>query len=130
MAVTITISDVRQLNTTRNIPDAVITSWISLVDAADSCLDTNNVPADQQTGLKLNAVWHLAELFRRGSVQSEKSPTGASRTYSDKEGFQSTPYGQILQSMDRHHCLRTAIGAPGKTAYFMNIRGITNNGRN
>lgn len=125
MAVTITIAEVKELPAANKVPDAVLQGYIAAVDQANNCLDTNGVPDDIQRALKLNGVWHLVEIQSRGSVDSETSPTGASRKYQDKDGFNSTPYGQILQSLDTNYCLRTALGSPGNSLYLKSVGGIT-----
>ena len=121
MAVDITLVQVKQNPIANGIPDDVLNGFIALVDLADDCLDLNNTPDDIQTALKLNGVWHMCELFVRGGTSSESSPTGASRSYIEGQGFQSTPYGQVLQSMDRNNCLRSVIGAPGSSLFFGSI---------
>lgn len=121
MAVTITIPEVKENRVASGLPDAVLAGFIAAANKADNCLDTNNVTDDIQRVLKLNVVWHLAELSVRASVQSESSPTGASRSYKDGEGFQSTPYGQVIQSLDEFNCIRNAIRPPGNTLMFFAV---------
>lgn len=118
MAVSITLSQVKELAVANAVPDAVLTGFIAQTNRADNCFDSNSVDNDIQTALKLNAVWHLVELFNRASVSSESSPTGASRSYKDGEGFQSTPYGQVVQSLDTYNCMQNALVAPGRTMLF------------
>jgi len=121
MAVSITLTQVKQNPVAKGIPDDVLNGFIALVDLANDCLDLNNVPDAIQTALKLNGVWHMCELFVRGGTSSESSPTGASRSYIEGQGFQSTQYGQVMQSMDRDNCLRNAIGAPGNSMFFGSV---------
>ena len=118
MAVTITISDVKESVIAQSVPDSVLLGYIAATDLANNCLDLNSVDDNIQRSLKLNAVWHLVELSSRASVTSEKSPTGASRNYTQEQGFQSTPYGQILQSLDLNNCMRNALGSPGRSMFF------------
>lgn len=121
MAISITITQVKQNPIATGIPDDVLNGFIAVVDLANACFDSNNTPDDIQTALKLNGVWHMCELFVRGGVSSEKSPTGASRAYIEGQGFQSTQYGQVLQSMDRNNCIRNVIGAPGNSMFFGSV---------
>lgn len=118
MAVVITVADVKQLPAAASIPDAIISGYIAVVDQADACLDANSVPDDVQTALKLNAVWHLVELSLRGGVTSESSPTGASRSYTMSQGLASTPYGQILQTIDQYGCVTGLVSKTGNTMFF------------
>ena len=118
MAVSITLAQAKEIRIASSVPDAVLTGFIAQTNRADNCFDVNNVDNDIQTALKLNAVWHLVELFNRASVSSESSPTGSSRSYKDGEGFQSTPYGQVIQSMDTYNCMQNALIAPGNTMLF------------
>ena len=59
MAVSITLTQVKQNPIATGIPDDVLNGFIALVGLADDCLDLNNVPDDIQTALKLNGVWHM-----------------------------------------------------------------------
>jgi hypothetical protein len=121
MAETITLDEIKQNKAAAGIPDLILTSYVTLLTQADSCLDANSVDADIQKALKLNAVWHLIELQFRSGVDSERSPTGSSRKYTQQQGLSGTSYGQVLQTMDQYGCVTGIIGKSGRTMYLRSV---------
>lgn len=107
MAATITIDQVKEFYPT-SLSDSVIAGLITFVAQADACLDANQVPDDIQTVLKLNAIAHSLMQIDGGQVTSERSMTGAAVTFKEtgsKFGINSTPYGQVVASLDLNGCL-------------------------
>lgn len=106
MAVTITVADVIAMQPT-SLPDSVVQLMIDTIDAADACLDANNVPDATQSLLKLYAVSHMVYMASRGNVTSESSPTGASRSYRQAYGgdLGGSQWGSLLLSLDQYGCV-------------------------
>lgn len=117
MAVTITISEVKQDPIAENTPDDLINAYIARVGQADQCLDSNQVPEAIQKAIKLNGIWHLIGIGIYGNAKSEKDPVGASITYKDNQGLDSTGYGQALRALDSHYCVVGMLDA-GKRVLF------------
>lgn len=110
MAVTITVSEVKTGFTT-SVPDAEIALWITLINAADTCLDANSVADDIQRILKITAVRHFLwsqSNEGKGSVTSESAPSGASRSYGRWSG-DGSPYWATLKMADVTGCVRGVI---------------------
>lgn len=109
MAVTITAADVKAIQAT-SLPDSVINDIIALMDTADTCLDANAVPDAIQRLLKLYGAAHLVYESTAGHVQSERSPTGASRTYKQSsDGAGSSPWGVQLKQIDQYGCVTSLV---------------------
>lgn len=107
MAETITPEDVKDGFAT-SLPDSELAMLISLVDQADDCLDSKQVPADVQRALKLYAVRHGATLQAnegRGSVTSERAPSGAGRSFAGWQFEGGSPYWKLLKQLDRTGCV-------------------------
>lgn len=66
---------------------------------AQSCLD--NYPEDEQWQALAYLYAHMTEQTQGGRIVSEKTRTGASRTYSEKtgKGLSSSTYGEALRGM-------------------------------
>lgn len=109
MAVVITVAEVKAIQAT-NLPDSVIQDIIDTVSAADACLDANAVPDATQRLLKLYASAHLMYASSTGNVQSERSPTGASRTYREGgSGLESSPWGGQILQLDQYGCVSSLL---------------------
>lgn len=109
MAVVITVAEVKAIQAT-TLPDSVIQAMIDTVDQADACLDANEVPDSTQTLLKLYAVAHMLYSSSTGNVQSERSPTGASRTYKESpSGLGSSPWGGQVLQFDKFGCITALL---------------------
>lgn len=107
MAATITIDDVKDGFDT-DLPDSQITIAITLANQADACLDSNAVPDDLQSALKVLAARHVLYLQSnsgRGGVTSESAPSGASRSYGKWTGDGGSPYFGLIEQMDRTGCI-------------------------
>lgn len=106
MAEQITIQDVRDFTGTA-LPDSLIQAYIDIIDEADDCLDSNNVPAARQTLLKLNGVGYLISINSSSNdVQSLSGPLGDSITFrQDSTTLSRNPYGQQLLTLDRTGCI-------------------------
>lgn len=124
MAAAITVTDIKALEPGTQLPDSVLSQFIAVVDQADTCLDANSITEDVQKLLKSYGAAHLAAAASRGNVESESSPTGASRKYrgsQSKNPLDTTQWGQQLQLLDSRGCvtnlLQTSqsllIAAPG-----------------
>lgn len=109
MAATITIEEVKGFVKT-NAPDFVIQGLIDTANGADACLDGLGLTDDQVKSAKLYFVAYQLTASSRGDVTSESTKSGASRTYSGKEGLSGNGYGQQLQSMAGGQCLISQLG--------------------
>jgi len=109
MAATITIEEVKAFVKT-GAPDFVIQGLIDTANGADACLDGLGLTDDQIKSAKLYFVAYQLTASSRGDVTSESTKSGASRTYSDKEGLSGNGYGQQLQSMAGGQCLISQLG--------------------
>ena len=123
MAATITIEQIKEFIAT-DLPDAVLNGYIAFVAHADTCLDSNSVPGEIQTVLKLNAIAHLITQSSgaSGEVTSERSRTGAAVTYKETQGgtgTASTSYGRVMQQLDLFGCLTSLF----KQSRFINAIG-------
>jgi len=109
MAVTITAADVKAVQPT-TLPDSVIDDIIATLDQADACLDANSVPDATQRLLKLYGAAHMVYGTAKGNVQSERSPTGASRTYREGgSGLDSSPWGSQVLQFDEYGCVTSLL---------------------
>ncbi len=118
MAVTITVSDVREVIKS-SLPDAVIVGLIAHMDRADQCLDANMVDDDSQRNLKLFAVAHLLQLQDLGAYASETAPTGASQTYrTTGNDLTNTGWGKIVSALDLFGCIRSNLAPTGSRLFF------------
>lgn len=109
MAATITASDVKNDYST-SVSDTEIALLISIVDGANTCLDANSVASDTQKVLKIYAVRHLLAMQEndgRGKAVSEQAPSGAGRSFQQKqgEGVMATRYGSMLKQLDKYGCV-------------------------
>lgn len=109
MAATITIEEVKAFVKT-GAPDFVIQGLIDTADGADACLDGLGLTDNQVKSAKLYFVAYQLTASSRGDVTSESTKSGASRTYSGKEGLSGNGYGQQLQSMAGGQCLIGQLG--------------------
>lgn len=117
MAVTITVSDVTDVQPT-TLPDSYVEGLIAYVDQADACLDANNVPDEVQSNLKILGAAAMLYTSSKGNVESERSPTGASRTYKTSDGkdyLGDNPWGQQLKMMDQYGCVTSLLQGPQRT---------------
>jgi hypothetical protein len=92
--------------------DFAIQSVISVIDAADACLDGAGVPEQQQALLKIYAVCHQLTLMSGGQVTSESAMTGDSVSYaapSKAQGLGSTTWGAMLKSMPGASCIEALL---------------------
>lgn len=114
---TITVFDVIDLTETNLDPKAILI-FIKMVDAADSCLDTQGLTDDQIKGLKLFCVAHLVTLSEGGQVKSETDMDGASASYSvpTGTGFDSTTYGMMAKTLAGFDCISTLFDKPRRFA--------------
>lgn len=109
MAVVITAAEVKAIQPT-TLPDSVIDDIISTIDQADACLDANAVPDATQRLLKLYGSASLLYTSSTGNVQSERSPTGASRTYKNgSSSLEDSPWGSALLALDEYGCVSSLL---------------------
>lgn len=114
MAVTVTVDEVKEGFVTA-IPEDEIQAMIDFIDeCADTCLDANSVPANSVTLLKKYAVRHMCTLMvnnGRGTIKSEKAPSGAGRSFNSwvGEDVDATTYGAMLNQMDKFGCVVSAF---------------------
>jgi hypothetical protein len=120
MAETITVSDVRAEIST-SLTDSFITGLIVCVDAADACLDANVPDPALQKSIKIAGVAYMIEQHARGNVKSEKSPSGASRSYRDSGSSLDTNWGRMLQTIDKAGCVLGVIKTAGPGPYLKAI---------
>jgi hypothetical protein len=112
MAEAITVADVRA-ECPNGLTDGFITGLIACVDAADACLDANVTDPALQKAIKTSGVCYMIEQQQRGNVKSEKSPSGASRSYRDSGSSLDTNWGRMLQTIDKTGCVLGVIKAAG-----------------
>lgn len=96
------------------VSESEIPLYISIADAADACLDANQVPDDTQRALKLLAVRHMLTMQAnggRGNVTSESAPSGASRSYGKYSGKEGSHYGDLLERADRWGCVTSVVNS-------------------
>lgn len=121
MALTISASDVTAGYTT-SLSTAEIDALITFVDQADACLTNNSVSDAIGQRLKILAVQHMLSLTEGnggGRAISERSASGAARTFSDRKGrgLDATTYGALLRQLDQYGCV-TAILSNGGGMYL------------
>lgn len=120
MAVVITAEEVKSIQAT-TLPDSVIDDIIATLDQADACLDANEVPDATQRLLKLYGAAHMVYGSSKGNVSSERSPTGASRTYRDGgSGLDSSPWGSQILQFDKFGCV-TSLLSSDNTLYVASV---------
>ncbi len=113
MAVTITLSDVRDEYPQNQSSDTMLNAFIATVDNADDCLDANSVPDAIQTALKLLGVGVIIE-STYGTVSSETSANGSSVSYKDgSDGLMSQ-----LKAIDTYGCIQAVIKSTAPDVYF------------
>ena len=110
MAAIISPQDVNEFHSTGK-SDFVIQTVIDTVDAADACLDGANIPAPQQTLLKIYATLHQLTLMSGGQVKSASSMTGDSISYhaATGSGFDATNWGLMMKSMPGASCIEDIL---------------------
>ena len=123
MAATITIEEVKAFVKT-NSPDVVIQGLIDTANGADACLDGLGLTDNQVKAAKLYFVAYQLTVSSRGDVTSESTKSGASRTYSGKEGLSGNGYGQQLQSMAGGQCLISQLG--NQYSAFLDVVVVNN----
>ena len=119
MAETITVADVRA-ECPNSLSDGFISGLIACVDQADACLDANVPDPDLQKAIKTAGVCYMIEQQQRGNVKSEKSPSGASRSYKEGNGLD-TNWGRMLQTIDKGGCVLGVIQTAGPGPYLQAI---------
>jgi|SRR6478609_6387601 len=128
MAAVITVDDVKDGFST-TVSDTEIQMLIDVIDGADACLDANEVPEAKQKILKIYAVRHLLAMQGnggKGTVKSERAPSGASRSYSDWQGgtgVDASPYGAMLKQLDSTGCIVTLLESGNRMAFMSVGRG-------
>lgn len=104
--------------------DAEIQGLIDfVVSGSSACLTANAVPEASQDLLTTYAVRHILTLTNasgRGSVTSERAPSGASRSFGSwqGEGLASTRYGSLLMQLDTFGCVRGVMENSKNLAFF------------
>jgi len=110
VAVVIDIADVTD-GWTSPVSDADLTAFIAAVDKSDACLDAGGVPDALASTLKVLGVRHLATLSATaGQVLSERSASGAARTYADvgaRDG--TTSHLRTLKAIDTRGCVLATL---------------------
>ncbi len=117
MAVTISAADVIAVQPS-SLPTSFIDGYIAIINGADACLDANNVSDEIQEQLKILGVAAMLYTSSKGNVESERSPTGAARTYKKSEGkdyLGDNPWGQQLKMLDRYGCVAAILQGPQRT---------------
>ncbi|MES1987454.1 MAG: hypothetical protein V4440_05385, partial [Pseudomonadota bacterium] len=99
-----------------------------VIDGADACLDANGVPESKQKILKIYGVRHMLAMQAnsgKGTVKSERAPSGASRSYSDWQGkgVEATPYGSMLKQLDSTGCVVGILQNDNQMAFMVVGRG-------
>lgn len=94
-----------------------------VVSGSSACLTGNGVPEATQDLLTTYAVRHILTLTAasgRGSVTSERAPSGASRSFAawQGEGLGSTRFGALLMQLDRYGCVRGVMENSKSLAFF------------
>lgn len=118
MAVTITVTDVRNEYPDTTASDSAIEAFIATVDAADACLATK--PDSVQRAIKMAGIGYLLDLSAgQSTVQSERSANGSSVTY--KDGTASASYA-LLQTLDTDRCVLNLLASSGPDLFI----GVSN----
>lgn len=111
MAAIITYADVvNGFSTT--VPQTIVESVITTIDAADTCLDANSVAEATQELLKIAAVRHILVMMDssasgKGSITSESAPSGASRSF--KSAADGSTYLNLIKQIDIHGCVSVLL---------------------
>ncbi len=106
MAITITISDVREVCPTSFV-DAVITRMINSVQAKIGTCVEDSYDADTAAAILIAAVCHFLVAMDGGDIKSERAPNGSSTTFENHasgEGLKSTSHGRMLLMLDTELC--------------------------
>jgi len=130
MAVTITVSDVREEypDLSEGFSDRKITALIALVDQADMCLDANNVPDSLQECAKLAGVAFNFEVITESNETSTRSANGDAITLdkANRRGIDKYAHGLFLQTLGvAGQCVIDVMGDPGGVNLFIGVSGPT-----
>lgn len=91
-----------------DVADAIIDTYICLVDQIDKCLDINYADNDcLQEAIKVNATAHFVAMTQGRHLKSQRAPSGASRSFeyiAGVEGIRMTNYGRMVQMLDTYGC--------------------------
>lgn len=107
---TITVADVRDGGAFQtSASDDEVTSVIEVVSTVDACLDGAGVSDVMGKLQKKFAARHMLTLAANsgsGAVASRSTPIGASISFATWQGVSlgATPFGQMLQGLDRSGC--------------------------
>jgi 3-dehydroquinate synthase class II len=92
---------------------ADVLGYIALMDQANTCLTANKISITLGRQMKILGVRHLCtNSTERGAVTQERAVSGASRTYAERPGGQ-TSYLATLRSIDRHGCIMALLSQGG-----------------
>ena len=111
MAIVITIADVKAFCPT-SLPDAVITSFIDLVNERMGDCAESSYPVDTAKTILIYAICHFVQATEGSEIQSERAPNGASTTFENHgsgEGLKSTQSGRTLLMLDTAHCSNSLV---------------------
>lgn len=111
MAAIITYADVVNGFAT-TVPQSLVESVITTIDAADTCLDANSVATATQELLKIAAVRHILVMMDssasgKGSITSEQAPSGAGRSF--KSAADGSTYLALIKQIDIHGCVSVLL---------------------
>lgn len=115
MAEQITVEDVLAIQPS-SLPGDVIQCMIDAIDAADACLDANQVSSATQKLLKMYGVAHqIVMASDGGEAKTTRGQSGASRTMNieDTNGIEGTKWGRLLKQMDRYGCVTNLLDNSG-----------------
>lgn len=112
-------------------PASEIELAISLVAAADPCLDKHDVPEATQVALKVYAVRHILTMQAgsgQGTVSSQTAPSGASQSFASYRGSKGSRFRELLEQLDLYGCVRSVLDADSRI-YLQTVGGANRRAR-
>lgn len=106
---------------------------LSMLSAADECMEAKSVPSDVGKLLKIYAARHLLTLGANGGggmVTQRSSASGASQTLAGWQagrGVKTTSFGAMLSQLDSYGCVSGLLA--GDAGLFMGSIGPPNSRR-
>lgn len=94
--------------------DADLAAYIAVVDQADACLTANSVDEAIGKQLKILGVRHMAAMADGGDVTSQRSVSGAARTFAQTKSPYQTNYAAMLAQIDTYGCVMAIVSNGGK----------------
>lgn len=96
-----------------SMPTSEIDMLIAVADDADECMEKNEISDQRGKIMKIYAVRSLisgSENSGRGQVMSERSASGASRSFGSGGVGEVTKFSSQLKTLDVHGCFSAIVG--------------------